>query len=123
MKTLKEFLIESHAIRHEHNDMMGRFGCDGGYLTYNMMCLIYPVSTKNCIEVDVLNVTNKRKGIGTELVKKLIEFAKKEGRTIVLYASPLDGTSVDDLIEFYKKCGFEHDDRTKDKHCLIYKVD
>ena len=40
---------------------------------------------------------------------------------IVLYAAPIEESiSEDDLIKFYNKNSFKHDNDCTDKHCLIY---
>lgn len=91
-------------------------------LLYTTDIYIYPEPTNNAYELAELIVADKHNGYGTKLVKELIRIADTHKKDIVVYASPLgDHISEDDLIDFYKKCGFEQDSRLKDKNCLIYK--
>ena len=91
-------------------------------LLYTKDVITYPKPTNNAYELIELNVVDKRNGYGTRLVKELTKIADSDKKDIVVYASPLgDHMSEDDLIDFYKKCGFEQDNRLKDKQCLIYK--
>lgn len=91
-------------------------------LLYTNDIITYPEPTNNAYELIELNVVDKRNGYGTQLVKELVKIADADKKDIVVYASPLgDHISEDDLIDFYKKCGFEQDNRLKDKQCLIYK--
>ena len=123
MKDLKVFITEnSSEIKHKTYRGGGRFYCDKGDLTYTDEIEIYPVYHNNCFELTNLNAFEKNKGIGTKLLNKMIEFAKEEKKDIVLYASPLDNRSVDDLIKFYKKFGFIEDIKAHNKQCLIYKI-
>lgn len=118
MKTLKDFIDESK-ITHDEKNCVFRTNC--GELCYYDM----PITTSfkgDALEIQTLSVSNKRKGVGTELVKACIEYAKKINKDIVLYASPLgDFISEDDLIKFYKNLGFEQIDN-KNKSLLIYRV-
>lgn len=91
-------------------------------LLYTTDVITYPKPTNNAYEIIELNIVDKRNGYGTQLVKELIKIADTDKKDIVVYASPLGAhISEDDLIDFYKKCGFEQDIRLKDKNCLIYK--
>lgn len=116
MKTLVEYLTKSFVkIIHDKKNML--FKTNGGELTY----LDFPVTTGvnlDAIEIQSLYVTNRRNGIGSELVKACIEYANEINKDIVLYASPLgDGISEDELIKFYINNGFEI---LKDKILVYY---
>jgi len=49
----------------------------------------------------------RNKGIGTSVIKKLQEYARKVGKPIVLSPSPLKGKK-EKLNRFYKKLDFKH---------------
>lgn len=129
MKGLKDYLFESK-ISHNQNSMI--FTCDGGTLAYNDFVITVPVPPIDAFELSTISVTDRGKKIGVDLMKAFIEFAKKERRDIVLYASPMEEeTSVrkltdKQLIDWYKKLGFEpyskYDSSVTDEHCMIYKA-
>lgn len=133
MKSIKEYILLekvnapkvdlSKSVMHksvgDNNELY--IGKDNKLL-YTNDVITYPEPTNNAYELIELNVVDKRNGYGTQLVKELIKIANIDKKDIVVYASPLgDHISEDDLIDFYKKCGFEQDNRLKDKQCLIYK--
>ena len=129
MKELKDYLFEGK-VSHNQNSMT--FACGEGVLAYNDFIVTVPVPPIDAFELTTLNVTDRGKRIGVELVKAFIEFAKEEGKDIVLYASPMEDEdssrklSDKQLIDWYKKLGFEeyskYDPSVTDEHCLIYKV-
>lgn len=93
------------------------------YLSYFNEVITVPTSRTDAIEIETLFVTERNKGVGTKLVKSCIEYAKSVDKDIVLYASPLgEHISEEDLIKFYKKLGFEEDNKGIDKNCLVYKI-
>ena len=78
---------------------------ENGYLLYSDS-----EYEKNTIEIEEIEVKEKRKGTGSELVNRLKDIALKEGKNITLCASPLDDSiSIEDLVEFYEKLGFSID--------------
>ena len=129
MKSLKDYLFEGK-VSHNQNSMT--FACDGGVLAYNDFVVTVPIPPVDAFELSTISVTDRGKKIGVELVKAFIEFAKKEGKDIVLYASPMEDEASTrkltdkQLIDWYKKLGFEpyskYDSSVTDEHCLIYKV-
>lgn len=127
MKTLTSFIKESNNdIKHIRTEETGGlFIIDNiGSLNYLDNVITYPTSTENAFEITNLEVNNKnqRAGIGSKLMNAFMEYAKSQNKDVVVYASPLDDNmSEADLIKFYNKFGFVHDDRTKDNKCLIYK--
>lgn len=130
MKSLKDYLFEGK-VSHNQNSMT--FACDGGVLAYNDFVVTVPIPPVDAFELSTISVTDRGKKIGVELVKAFIEFAKKEGKDIVLYASPMEEEASTrkltdkQLIDWYKKLGFEpyskYDSSVTDEHCMIYKVD
>lgn len=126
MKTLIEFINEAketkEEITHRKGNPEGMFSTeDGSYLSYTEEAIIN-IEDKNTIEIQLLNVVNKRQGTGTKLIKSCIEYANSIGKDIVVYASPLNNEiSEDDLIKMYKNCGFSKDSSSSDKHLLRYK--
>lgn len=123
MKSIRNFIFEnSIEIKHQRLQGSGRFYYDKGDLTYEDEIVIYPKYHENCFELTNLEAFEKNKGIGSLLLKKMIEYAKDQNKDIVLYASPLDNRAEDELINFYKKFGFVEDEKANDKHCLIYKI-
>lgn len=84
---------------------------ENGYIKYSQDDM-----NENELVIEMVEVLNKRKGTGTELVKKVIDIANKEGKELTLCAYPQDESiSLEDLIEFYEKLGFfiEYDDGTE----------
>ncbi|WP_461464021.1 GNAT family N-acetyltransferase, partial [Methanobrevibacter sp.] len=82
-------------------------------------------NAKNTMEIDYLQVpkTNQRMHIGQELVNKLIEYTKEQNKDIIVAAYPIGKLiTQEDLIKFYKSCGFEQDEYSSDKNVLRYKI-
>ena len=127
MKGILKFLLESsiqNNVKHTIRSGNGTIKIADNYLHYYDEVIIYPKFTNNAFELVELYVNreDRNKGIAAKLLNTFIEFADSKNKDIVLYASPLDNDmTVNQLIDFYKKFGFEHDSRTKDKQCLIYK--
>ena len=124
MKNIKQYILESlNKINHKVlSGNGGQFELNGNYLHYFNDVRIYPEPTNNAYEIDEIYIkeTDRNLGIGTKLLNAFIKFAKSNNKDIVLYASPINTKmSLDDLIKFYNKFGFEQDKRTTDKHCLI----
>ncbi len=129
MKSLKDYLFEGK-ISHNQNSM--KFACGESILAYNDSVITVPVPPIDAFELSTISVTDRGKKIGVELVKAFIEFAKKEKKDIVLYASPMEKESSirkltdKQLIDWYKKLGFEpyskYDSSVTDEHCMIYKI-
>lgn len=124
MKNINEFIKESkNNVKHDDLGGRGMFYTSNGELTYFEDCYAYPVDTDDCIEITLLRTDVSKQGIGIDLLEALIEYAKSVNKKIVVYASPIgDKISEKDLIDFYMKNGFVQDERTDDKHCLIYNV-
>ncbi len=123
MKNIKNYLFESsNQVKHDDLGDRGLFYTNNGELTYFEECVLYPVKTKNCIEITLLHSREKSKGTGTSLMNEIIKFANSKNKCIIVYADPLnDDISKENLIKFYMKFGFVQDERTNDEHCLIYK--
>lgn len=81
---------------------------ENGYILYSNDDM-----DENVIDIDLVEVKQKRKGTGSKLVNQVIEIAKKEGKNISLCAYPQnDSITLSDLIKFYERLGFklEYDD-------------
>lgn len=108
MKTLKESINESlklPLVRHDKKNE--RFEAAGGFLQYSDFSVIEEADPDD-IEIQILHVTNRRLGIGTELVKACLLWAKEIKRNLILCASPLVGEmSEKQLIEYYTSLGFK----------------
>jgi len=127
MKSVKQYILESsNKINHKVlSGNGGQFELNGNYLHYFNDVIIYPEPTNNAYEIDEIYIkaADRNLGIGTKLLNAFIEFAKSNNKDIVLYASPFNNEmTIDDLIKFYNKFGFEQDNRTTDKQCLILKI-
>ena len=124
MKSINDFIKESKGnVKHDDLGGRGMFYTSNGELTYFEDCYTYPVDTDDCIEITLLRTDVSKQGTGTDLLQALIEYAKSVNKKVVVYASPVgDKISEKDLIDFYVKNGFVQDERTDDKHCLIYNV-
>lgn len=121
MISLDNFINEDVKQKSEQGGVF-TFG-KNNYLSYFDEVITVPTSRTDAIEIETLFITERNKGIGTKLVKSCIEYAKSINKDIVLYASPLgDHISEEDLIKFYKKLGFEEDDKGIDKNCLVCKI-
>ena len=106
MKSLKSLLETLNNIT--HNKRNCTFSMPGGELCYYDMAFTIPDS-EDCLEIQTLYVTDRRKGIGSALVNACKEYANQIGKDIVLCASPLgSGISENNLIRFYNDLGFEH---------------
>ena len=76
---------------------------------------------KDEITLDLIKTHEKRKGTAKELIKKLKAIAREKELPIGLYAEPQDDSiSESDLIEFYKKQGFDEDVNDTDGKLLIW---
>ena len=119
MKTLKTICESGPTIK--HNIRNCTFNTSGGELCYFDCAVTVPVMNSDCLEIQTLVVTNKRKGIGSALVNACKDYANKLGTDIVLCASPLGSSiSESDLIKFYTDLGFEQIPEL-DRSMLIYK--
>ena len=75
---------------------------DNGYIIFSKSDM-----DENEIIIEKLEVKEKRKGTGTELINKVIDIAIEEGKSISLCAHPLDDSiTLDNLILFYESLGF-----------------
>ena len=126
MKDIKDYILESsNNIKHTTGNGTGTFELNGNYLDYFDYVNVYPEPTNNAYEIGEIYIkaADRNLGIGTKLLNAFIEFAKSNNKDIVLYASPINNQmDLDDLIKFYNKFGFEQDNRTTDKQCLILKI-
>lgn len=81
---------------------------ENGYLKYSVDDM-----NENEYVIDMVEVYNKRQGTGTQLVKEMIDIARRDGKELGLCAYPQDDSiSYEDLLNFYIKLGFivEYDD-------------
>lgn len=64
---------------------------------------------ENEIIIELVEVTEKRKGYGTQLVKEVLNIARREGKkAVTLCAYPQDDSiTLDQLVNFYEHIGFE----------------
>jgi ribosomal protein S18 acetylase RimI-like enzyme len=66
------------------------------------------------IELIQIKISDRRKGFGTLVMNKIIEFAKKHNKDILLFADESFGTPKEYLLNFYEKFGFTEND------CSVY---
>lgn len=120
MKHIKQYLTEAlHNITHDIKNCV--FRTNGGELCYFDSPITVPFDGE-ALEIQTLVVSNKRQGIGTQLVNACIEYAKSVDKDIILCASPLDNSiSEDALIKFYKNLGFKQI-KGMNKSFLIYSI-
>lgn len=89
---------------------------ENGFINYSIDDL-----NEDEMVIDLIQVKDKRKGTGTELVKKVIQEAKSKDKTLTLFAYPQDDSiELSDLIGFYEKLGFEVDYDTGDGAFMKY---
>lgn len=73
-----------------------------------------------------LEVEKKKRcqGIGTAIMKRIIWYAKRVGKDIVLEATDALGTRLEDVYRFYEKFGFQKGslERVPYRHNMFYKV-
>lgn len=126
MKNLNEalsiYIMESQ-VSHDKRNMLFTYDKDN-CLSYSNDPVIFKATFGDidAIEINTINVIDKKKGIGTILLKSAIEYAKSIEKDIVLYASPMgEGMNERQLIQWYKNNGFEEYDKS-DYHWLIYRV-
>lgn len=58
------------------------------------------------ISIDLIVVKNKNSGIGSKIMKRIIDIADKQSKICVLSPSNEFGGTISRLITFYKKFGF-----------------
>lgn len=110
MKRLMDYITEARKITHDKKKM--KFSTDGGELTYYSEPITIGTHL-DAFELETIQVekSQRNNGIGKELVKAFIEYAKSQKKDIVLYASVLDISddrmSDEDLIKWYKSLGFK----------------
>ncbi len=82
--------------------MTRKIELENGYILYSDHD-----TEENVLVIDEEQVQEKRKGTGTELVEKVQDIAREEGKDIEICANPLDDSiSLRDLMSFYEKLGF-----------------
>jgi hypothetical protein len=121
-EALSIYIMESQVL-HDKRNMLFTYD-KNNCLSYSDDPVIFSATFGkiNAIEINTINVIDKRKGIGTILLKSAIEYAKSIKKDIVLYASPMgEGMNEKQLIQWYKNNGFEEYDKS-DYHWLIYRV-
>lgn len=64
---------------------------------------------EGAVDIELLRAGEKGQGLGSETLKRITDRADETGTTLTLYPSPYGqgGLSEDELIEFYKRNGFE----------------
>lgn len=93
-KTFKEFFYEEYSIKQLQNKYKDKFSKINVY------------EFDNKISIDLIIAKEKGKGYGSDLMKDLCSYADSKNKTIILTPSEDFGSSVKDLIKFYKKFGF-----------------
>lgn len=66
-----------------------------------------------CVKLESIEVgrDNRRKGLGSQLLRKFIEYSKDNGAEFIVgEVLPLDGVSYDEVCDFYKKNGAKVDE-------------
>lgn len=127
MKDIVTLIHESNdGITHNKDMNIFVHSQTGAKLLYNdSVSATLTDNAKNTMEIDYLQVPkkNQRAHIGQELINKLIEYAKEQNKDIVVAAYPVGKLiTKEDLIKFYKSCGFEQDEYSSDKNVLRYKI-
>lgn len=92
---------------------MAKIELNGGYA-------IYTIEDAEII-LEMIEVTEKRKGVGSKLLSMLKDIAREHNLPIGLYAYPQDNTIDEDgLKEFYFENGFEYDPDDADGKLLAW---
>ena len=78
-----------------------RIEIDNNYIEYT--------EEDDCLFIDMIEVSTKRQGIGSELVNKVFTIANENSLNVELcIVEQDDETSKSDLYEFYTSLGFEY---------------
>ena len=121
-EALSIYIMEGQVL-HDKKNMLFTYG-KNNCLSYSDDPVVFNATfgDVDAIEINTINVIDKKKGIGTILLKAMIEYAESMKKDIVLYASPMgEGMNERQLIQWYKDNGFEEYDKS-DYHWLIYRV-
>ena len=66
---------------------------------------------EDAVVIEDLEAYEKRKGVGSELVRMAIDYAVEIGKNVSICARPLDDSiSLEDLITFYENLGFDQEE-------------
>jgi len=70
----------------------------------------------NSVDIELIRAGKKGMGHGTEIMRRLTKMADETGTTMTLYPAPYGdgGLELEDLVDFYKKQGFEYLDPDPD---------
>lgn len=83
---------------------------------YEKVLGIYENKNLKCISKMDVEYTHRNKGIGETFLKEVLKRMKNQGiDVVVLQAYPTDGGTINELIRFYRRCGFKiiHDGPTE----------
>jgi len=89
-------------------------------------CLLSLVVSFNVIYIEHVRTLPefKNKGYASRLLKRLVDLADKMNVRLTLHPQPTDnqgqGLSTDDLIDWYKRYGFEYPDENSDYEMIRY---
>ena len=88
----------SGLVKNLMNDLQNQFAVDL-YLSYDKFA--------NAINLSKIISTEKNKGVGTEVMKRICSFADSHSLEIILTPSSDFGGSIRRLEQFYKRFGFK----------------
>ena len=99
----------------EIQDQNERLTTKGGFLNYT--------EEDEEIVIDLIEVTDRKKGIGTKLIEKMKEISKQKNKPLTLFAYTQDEKAItqEALEQFYEKLGFEEE--LRDSGGVFYKYE
>lgn len=99
----------------EIQDENERLTTKGGFLNYT--------EEDEEIVIDLIEVTDRKKGIGTKLIEKMKEISKQKNKPLTLFAYTQDEKAItqEALEQFYEKLGFEEE--LRDSGGVFYKYE
>lgn len=85
---------------------------------------VFEARTYMYIMIIDVDVDRRKQGIGSSVMKRILWYAKRFNKDVVLEASDALGTSLNDLFEFYGNHGFEQGkiERIHCRHNMYFKV-
>lgn len=85
---------------------------------------VYEARTYLYISIIEVDIDHRKQGIGSAIMKRVIWYAERFNKDVVLEASDALGTSLNELFKFYQKHGFEQGniERIHCRHNMFFKV-
>lgn len=73
------------------------------------------------LQTIIIPKENRKKGLGTEIIQKLIHYANDVKKDIYLTPdTTFGGTSFERLVKFYKRIGFKKNKDFSKSHYMVY---